>query len=365
MTAIVSEVEELQQHLVNRLDPVLSQARYFAGIIGDRPSQYAKSPTLWNAAFKSLRWEALFVPFDVNSHQLAGMVTALRRSDRLLGFSVTVPYKVSILEHLDELDPKARQIGAVNTVVRTPEGRLIGYNTDGIGFLRTLSPLFASLRGLTVVMIGAGGAARAVGFYLAEAIGDGALFIANRTRESADSLAREIHSSYRNASALDEKDLPQVAASADLIVNCSTRGQGGIRKLSDGSQTILEPYSCLAPASPVSFRDESVPSGEEFHRHWFEQSYPDIERNNRLSAEVVVKIQSSTIGYDLIYSPLESVFLRQMRLTGHRVIQGKQMNIEQAADAFCEKVCRRILSEAGLGAPATFQGIVKVMSEVW
>ena len=132
-------VSLLQAQVVNRLDAGADKRERFAGIIGDRPSQYAKSPSLWNAVFKALELDATYLAFDVDEPKLKGLCDALRGSERLLGCNVTVPYKVKILEYLDDLDPKARGIGAINTIVRTGDGRLIGYNTDGSGFLRVSS----------------------------------------------------------------------------------------------------------------------------------------------------------------------------------------------------------------------------------
>ena len=97
--------DRLQPHLVNTLDPQASSREWIAGIIGDRPSQYAKSPSLWNAAFQDLKMDALFLPFDVDQENLAGLIDGYPESDNLVGGSVTVPYKVDVIPHLDKLDP--------------------------------------------------------------------------------------------------------------------------------------------------------------------------------------------------------------------------------------------------------------------
>ena len=110
-------------------------------MIGDAPSHYSKSPALWNAAFAHLAMKAIYLPFDVDAVHLRDFVYALRDSDRFMGINVTVPHKVRIMDFLDELDAGAGRVQAVNTVVRTSAGRLIGHNTDGEGFVQSILTL--------------------------------------------------------------------------------------------------------------------------------------------------------------------------------------------------------------------------------
>ena len=366
-------VASLQAQVVNRLDPGTDKRERFAGIIGDRPSQYAKSPSLWNAVFKALELDATYLAFDVDQPKLKGLCDALRGSERLLGCNVTVPYKVKILEYLDDLDPKARGIGAINTIVRTGDGRLIGYNTDGSGFLKSLTtpllagetPLLPDPKGTDVLMVGAGGSARAVAFYLADAIGTGTITIANRTASAASTLADEVRKTGARVRAIGEADLASAAGSAGLVVNCSTKGQSGLRKLGGGQVTVLEPYSALAPAAPATFPEADASASAEFQRRWFTAALADIERNNHLGAEIVSRMAPAAVAYDLVYAPLETVFLRHCRLAGHRTANGKGMNIAQAVDALFTKVCQPWFERLGLATPASEQRIVRVMSDVW
>lgn len=369
---MANDLAGIQAQIVNTLPANAATTARFAGIIGDRPSQYAKSPSLWNAIFKALALDAVYVAFDVDEPKVGDLVTAMRGNERLLGGNVTVPYKVTVMEHLDALDPKARQIGAVNTIVRTPEGKLVGYNTDGSGFLWSLTkpllageaPLLPDPKGVDALLIGAGGAARAVAFYLAEAIGGARLVIANRNRAAAASLADEVNRAYVNATAIGEDDLGKAAASVGLVVNSSTKGQYGLRKLPGGQVTVLEPYSALAPANPATFA-EAEASKPEFHRRWFEASLPDITRNAQRSGEAIVQVPPAAVAYDLIYAPLETAFLRQARLSGHRTANGKGMNIAQAVDALFNRVCRGWFETQGLATDETHRRIVQTMCEVW
>lgn len=364
----------LQRYLSNPIDPAAAEHRWIAGIIGERPSLYAKSPRLWNAAFQALKLDAIFLPFDVAESNLEPLVQVMRESSQLVGFSVAVPYKIRITGLLDELDPKARQIGAVNTVVRTPEGRLIGYNTDGQGAIDSLvrrlpgqpSSFAEPLSGLRVLLIGAGGAARAAAVYLGEAIGpSGRLVITNRTPQTAVALAREVVQLFHNASAVTAESLEREASAADLIINATVLGQTGIRRLPDGRATSLEPYSPLAPANPAALPLADFEDERAFYAAWFAASLRDIELNHLQSATTLQHVPCSSRCFDLNYAPLETTLLVQARLSGKRTLNGKGMNIAQAADAFVSHVMRSHLLAVGLEPETCYQTVWETMAAIW
>lgn len=370
--AAADDIARIQSCIRNPLDRGVIGNRQIAGVIGDAPSHYSKSPALWNAAFRALGMEAVYLPFDVDEFQLAGLLDALRQSDQVMGVSVTLPHKVKIMQYLDDLDEKAKNINAVNTIVRTRGGRLMGYNTDGKGFLDSLltprpgqeRPLLESLKGMDVLMMGAGGAARSLAFYLGETLGNGNLLICNRTLETARSLAEEAQGVFGNCRAIQQDELGSWASKANLIINCSTKGQGGIRKTQDGKLTTFEPYSALAPANPAAIpaSDFAVP---EFYRDYLKASLPDIEANNRASWELSVTIPLSTCFCDLIYFPEETVFLRHGRLGGHRTLNGQGMLVAQAADAFFHKVCCEYLKRLGMQNQKTYKRLLEIMYQAW
>ena len=166
------------------------------------------------------------------------------------------------------------------------------------------------------------------------------------------------------AEAIKEEKLAQWAPKADMIINCSTKGQGGIRMLPDGRITILEAYSALAQTNPATFA-ESEYSQPELYRKWLSSSLADIEANNRASLLLALSIPAHVRFCDLIYFPLETVFLRHGRLSGHQTLNGKGMNVAQAADAFFDKVCRGYLKERGLHNSETYKRITEIMAEAW
>lgn len=194
-----------------------------AGIFG-YPIRHSISPAMHNAAFTHIGIDAVYSAWETTPDDLATGVASLRSED-YLGANVTVPHKQAVMEHLDDIDDLATRIGAVNTIVNQ-EGRLLGSNTDALGFVNSLrSEAGVSAAGLEVVLIGAGGAARAAAYALADERAS-ALTIANRTVERAESLANEITETGIPVSAfgLDDPDFLSACERADLIVNSTSVG---------------------------------------------------------------------------------------------------------------------------------------------
>jgi shikimate dehydrogenase len=363
-------ISEIHRHISNRLDESAIAGKTIAGIIGDSPSHYSKSPALWNAAFRHLGMNAVYMPFDVADGRVRDLLRVLRDAEQFIGINVTVPHKVRVMDFLDDLDAGAARIHAVNTVARSANGRLIGYNTDGPGFIDSLvlptpdgqAGFMQSLGGIDVLLLGAGGSARAVAFHLSDHIGKGKLIIANRTVAHAQSLANEINHLGRQALAIDEEAIATWAPKAGLIINSSTKGQGGIRKLSAGRATMLAPYSALAPADPPLVAENL---GDRFEAQWREVARRDIEANNRRSETLAAVIPQATRFYDLIYHPEETVFLRHGRVSGHRTMNGKNMIVRQAVIAFCKHVCQPQLAQSGRDDDATFSQVADAMYRAW
>jgi len=369
MAPILSS-EAIHKHISNRLDEKAIAGKTLAGIIGDSPSQYSKSPALWNAAFRRLGINAIYLPFDVDDARLGDLLGVLRDSASFIGVNVTVPHKVRVMDFLDELDPGAARIQAVNTIVRSANGQLTGYNTDGEGFIDSLlSPIPEHPRGfmpgledIDVLLLGAGGSARAVAFHISDHIGQGKLIIVNRTIDHARALAGEIAKLGRQAIAIGEMDIATWAPKVSLIVNSTTKGQGGVRELDHGMATMLAPYSALAPAQPPLL---PVILGDAFEIQWRAAAGQDIESNNRASEILAAKIPAATRFYDLIYHPEETVFLRHGRESGHHSMNGKNMIVCQAVIAFCRRICRQQLQSLGKDTPATQRDVATVMYANW
>lgn len=339
----------------------------FIGLIGDHPSTYARSPRLWAPALAALDIDATYLPLDVPDHRLVEVVEVLRRTEACLGANVTVPHKEAVVPLLDEIDPVAAAIGAVNTIVRTPKGRLAGANTDGVGLVAALlepggdGPLVQQLEGMTVLLIGAGGAARAAALALAPLLGPGELLVANRRYERARAIAERVSAQGGRALAVPEGALDARLPAVGLVINASVRGQAGIWKGPRG-WTCLEPYSALAPASPAVL---SPMPEDEFFAAWSAQSARDIEANHAVSRSRVRRLAVDARVYDMIYAPPETTTLTHAREAGLRTANGWWMNIAQGVAACVDHICRSALAARGVDPEAARADVTRVMARAW
>ena len=206
----------------------ISGTTQLLGIIG-WPVAHSLSPPMQNAALAALGLDWAYVPFAVRPEELATAVAGLRALG-VVGFNVTIPHKTAIIPHLDRLAPEAGLIGAVNTVKREGE-ELVGYNTDGPGLVRSLrEDLGFDPSGARVLVLGAGGAARAALVSLSRA-GAAAIVVANRNVARAQTLVTEFEASLGGTqfavSSLDAGELGDTVQKIDLLVNTTSVGMGG------------------------------------------------------------------------------------------------------------------------------------------
>jgi shikimate dehydrogenase len=190
------------------------------GIIAD-PIGHVRGPSLFNPLFAKLGLDAVMVPFHVTAASLPRAVAGFRAIDSLRGWLVTNPHKGQMFHLCDQVDAAGTRLQVVNVVRRNQEdGRLIGGNYDGAGFVTGLRHDGIEPKGLDVLMLGAGGAARAIAFALAEA-GVKRLTIANRTRDKAEELAETTRKFFPGFAARVGE---AVAGDQDLIVNTTSAG---------------------------------------------------------------------------------------------------------------------------------------------
>ncbi len=251
------------------------------GLFGD-PVAHTRSPAMHNAAFRALRLPYIYIPFPVPSATL-GKATAGIRSLNLVGINVTVPHKEKIVRYLDKLSPAASLYRAVNTVINR-HGTLYGENTDGRGFLRSLSERNRSVQDREAVLIGAGGAARAVLVALIQA-GSAHITIVNRTPANAKKLIR----AYQSLGTTQLVSAP-------------------LEALQDS--TLLKRATLVVNTIPLGLHKDPFPT----------LAYGATPRR--------------CLFYDLVYSPQPPTFLQRAHHAQRPTLDGRRMLLHQGALAF-------------------------------
>ncbi len=253
------------------------------GIIGD-PVEHSMSPAMHNAAFRELGIDYIYIPFRVKKEDLCKAIEGMRALN-MKGLNVTIPHKVAVIPFLDELDPLAEKIGAVNTIVND-DGIFKGYNTDATGFLQALLEKEIEPEGKRIVILGAGGASRAISFILADR---GAhLVILNRLLELdwARELASRISQIFGKKVAaleLNRENLARALDNADILVNATSVGM---------SPNVDE--------TPVS--------------------------SDLLTPDITI--------FDIVYNPIKTRLLREAEIKGTKIIGGVDMLVWQGVLAF-------------------------------
>jgi len=249
-------------------------------LIGE-PVEHSLSPCIHNAAFQHLGLDYVYVAFTVKKDALREAISSVRGLG-IYGLNVTMPHKVNIIPYLDHLDETAKRVGAVNTVLNN--GKLIGYNTDGIGAINALKAYAGDLYDKKVVILGAGGASRSISFTIAQEAQE--LVILNRTTEKAEALASKISSTLGKEvewGKLCGDVLTKELKDADILINATPVGMHP-----DDSET------------PV---DKSL-------------------------------LRENMVVFDLVYNPVETRLLKEAKSVGARTIDGLTMLVYQGAASF-------------------------------
>ncbi|WP_307892044.1 shikimate dehydrogenase [Bacillus swezeyi] len=247
------------------------------GLIGN-PVAHSMSPDIHNAALQDLSLDGYYHAFHVENADLEDAVKGMRALG-VQGFNVTVPHKVSIMKYLDRIDDSAKALGAVNTVRREKE-EFVGYNTDGEGFLKSLEQsLDKPVRELSLLIIGAGGAARAIFTTLASKLPN-RLDVANRTPEKAEAFVKLFEG---EAKTLTLQEAETNLSAYDVVIQTTSVG--------------MHPNVGAAPLS-------------------------------------LVQAKETCLVCDIIYNPLKTALLKEAEAKGLKVLDGVGMFIGQAALSF-------------------------------
>ena len=249
------------------------------GLIG-HPVEHSFSPPMHNAAFESLKMDYAYVAFDVEPQNVGEAIKGAQALG-IKGFNVTIPHKIEVMKYLDELDEVASLIGAVNTIDFKD---LKGYNTDGIGAVRAIEEV-SSIKNRDVVVAGAGGASRAISFYLAK-FGASSITILNRNVDKAQSLAGDVLSSDLISDVKSDSisEINRYLPDADILVDTTPLG--------------MDPH----------IDDEPIATSENMHE------------------DLVV--------FDAVYNPNETVLIKEAIKAGAKPVYGIKMLLYQGAESF-------------------------------
>lgn len=255
-------------------------ATRLAAVIGS-PVRHSLSPRLHNAAFAALGLDWVYVALEVAPGDVASALAGVRALG-IAGLSVTTPHKEAVAQACDRLSDDAATLGAVNCVVPVG-GELVGHNTDGPGFVASVLASGATVEGARCVVLGAGGAARAISLSLARS-GASDVAVVNRTAARAEQAVAPLGATGRVVDAADPAEVAAALSAADVVVNATTVGMG-------------DPGPDELPVDPAPLH----------------------------GGQVVV---------DIVYRPLETPLLAAARHQGATAINGVPMLVHQAAVAF-------------------------------
>ena len=249
------------------------------GLIG-HPVEHSFSPPMHNAAFEELGMDWAYVAFDVDPNNLKSAIDGAK-SLNIKGFNVTIPHKINVMDYLDEIDEVASLIGAVNTI---DFNNMKGYNTDGIGAVKAIEEV-TSIKNSNVVVAGAGGASRAISFYVAK-YGADSLTILNRNIQKAQDLAGDVEAS-------------------DLIDEVGSNSISNISSYLDDADILID-------TTPLGMHphidDEPVAIADNMH-------------------------EDLTV-FDAVYNPNETVLLKEAIKAGATPVYGIKMLLYQGAESF-------------------------------
>lgn len=248
------------------------------GVIGD-PIGHSMSPAMHNDLFQLYNIDASYLPFQVLKDDLETAVKGLKALGAS-GFNVTIPHKTAIMPYLDKIDPLAQAIGAVNTV-KNENGMFIGYNTDGPGFVKGLEGLAADLEERSALIIGAGGAARAIYFSMAKA-GINRIDLYNRTIKKAE----------------------------ELVETCPYQVQSRVLDRAN-TERLLGEYQLIVQTTSIGM-------------------VPEVD----FSPLTLENVSSKALVSDIIYNPLKTKLLKEAASKGAATQNGIDMFVYQGALAF-------------------------------
>lgn len=260
---------------------IISGKTRIYGVIGD-PIEHTLSPIIQNAAFKALDLDYVFLAFKVSPNQVDKAIAGMRALE-IVGLNVTMPHKEAVIKNLDQIDENAKFLNAVNTI-HNKDGQLIGYNTDGVGVIKALKENGSNPKGKKILLLGAGGSARAIAYALAKQTDE--LIILNRTVSVAKKIVNLLNKTLNKkilADSLTTQKIREHIQQSDILINATSVG------MKPNSNQSLIPKQLIKPKMTIM---------------------------------------------DIVYNPVETKLAREAKSAGAKVVSGTEMLIYQGAASF-------------------------------
>ena len=260
---------------------IISGKTKVCGVIGD-PIEHTLSPIMHNAAFEALGLDFVFLAFKVEAAEVGNAISGMRAFG-IHGLNVTMPHKTTVIKYLDEVDPGVKAIASANTILNK-DGQLLGFNTDGVGALNAFEQNGITVRGKKILLLGAGGAAKAIAYTLSQEADE--LVILNRTVKQAIELAKVLKQKFNKkvtGDVLSSDAIKDNLVNADVLINATSVG--------------MKPNANQTPVQP----------------EWLKHDFAVL---------------------DIVYNPIETKLAKDAKMAGAKVVSGVEMLIYQGAASF-------------------------------
>lgn len=262
---------------------LIIKTKKYTSIIGLSPSKGARSPKLWNRAFKKYGIKNEMVPFDVKNNNLSKLLNFLEHDQNYIGGCITVPYKEKVFKWLRKnITKTSKKIGAVNCLFRGKNGKLMGTNTDGEAALKSFENMFGKVKNKNILLLGPGGAGKAVASYFSQSINKKKKFIILSRSGKSKKFVKKIGGKWENFKNISKLNFNEI----DVVINCTSLG-----------------FSSQLNKTPLS----------------------------NLS---VSKLHKNAKVFDIIYDPKETLLLKIAKKNKLQTLNGLDMNLIQAVLAF-------------------------------
>ena len=297
----------------------------FTLIIGSSPSKGARSPLLWNNAYKSFGQKTRMYPADVSNNNLKKILRFLKFEKYFLGSSVTIPFKEKVLEFLDGVDHNASAIGSVNTIIKK-KNKLYGLNTDYFGSLHTLKKIKIGKEYKKILVLGCGGAGKACVVSALNYFKKSKIMIYNRNSKKLKKFLNQIKTIKNTNSIKSISSINQLnkITQLDLIINSTSVGFDSW--FNKNGYYNLEGFS---PISEVKMNKIRFKNLDEFKG----KNNKNVRENIVSTVDFLSKFKKLSI-FDIIYQPANTVLMKLGSLFRHKTYNGLEMNFIQAVKAF-------------------------------